>query len=69
MRREETHEKEKKVKTPQARNPADRLRSTPQQPHDPHRLPVVNIDGREYFVDERLHELRAVNNPHERLDL
>jgi len=32
----------------------------------PRRLPVTVIGGREYFVDYRLGELRAVNNPHVR---
>lgn len=32
----------------------------------PRRLPTVQIGGKEYFVDERLNELRNVNNPHDR---
>ena len=35
----------------------------------PRRLPVVISDGKEYFVDERLHEYRAVENPHDRIDM
>jgi Protein of unknown function (DUF2786) len=30
-------------------------------------LPVVIIGGKSYFSDERLHEYRAVDNPHERI--
>lgn len=30
----------------------------------PRRLPVTVIGSREYFVDYRLGELRAVDNPH-----
>jgi hypothetical protein len=37
-----------------------------QPPTLPRKLPVVTVHGREYFVDERLDELRAVNNPHDR---
>jgi hypothetical protein len=33
-------------------------------PRSPRRLPVTEIGGREYFVDFRLGELRAVDNPH-----
>jgi hypothetical protein len=38
-------------------------------PNSPRKLPVVTINGREYYVDERLRELRAVNNPHDRIRL
>jgi hypothetical protein len=31
------------------------------------RLPTITIDGREWFIDGRLKELRAVDNPHERI--
>jgi len=30
-------------------------------------LPVVVIEGRRYFRDDRLEEFRAVDNPHERI--
>jgi hypothetical protein len=28
-------------------------------------LPTVEIDGKVYFIDERLRELRNINNPHD----
>jgi len=34
----------------------------------PRRLPTVSFDGVEYFMDERLHEFRAVLNVHHRVD-
>jgi hypothetical protein len=33
----------------------------------PRRLPVVLIDGKPFFRDDRLREYRAVDNPHERV--
>jgi hypothetical protein len=30
-------------------------------------LPKVIIDGKEYYVDERLQEYRACDNPHDRI--
>lgn len=33
------------------------------------RLPIVEVDGVAFFVDERLRELRNVNDPFERLPL
>lgn len=30
-------------------------------------LPIVNIDGKHYFVDERLKEYRETSNPHNRI--
>jgi len=27
-------------------------------------LPIIRIEGIEYFIDERLQEIREVNNPH-----
>jgi hypothetical protein len=30
-------------------------------------LPVVLIEGRSYFRDDRLEEFRAVDNPHDRM--
>lgn len=35
----------------------------------PRRLPVLCLEGRGYFLDPRLRELRAVDNPHTRIDL
>jgi len=35
----------------------------------PRRLPIVQVDGREYFTDLRLRELRAADDPHTRIDL
>lgn len=32
-------------------------------------LPIVTIDGRRYYRDERLGEYRAVDNPHDRRPL
>jgi len=34
----------------------------------PRRLPIVRLDGVDYFIDERLQELRAVWNPHRRIE-
>jgi hypothetical protein len=33
------------------------------------RLPVVSFKGKRWFLDERLKELRNVENPHEWVDL
>lgn len=35
----------------------------------PRTLPIVRIDGRRYYADERLREYRAVDNPHDRLPM
>lgn len=35
----------------------------------PRRLPIVVINGRRYFVDVRLREYRAVDNPHDRIPM
>ncbi len=32
------------------------------------RLPIITIDGRQFYHDQRLGEARAVDNPHERID-
>jgi hypothetical protein len=32
----------------------------------PRQLPIIHIDGTDYFVDERLNEIRNVKNPHDR---
>lgn len=37
------------------------------EPREPRRLPVVEIDGKLYFQDDRLKEFRATDNPHERI--
>jgi|PersoiStandDraft_1058852.scaffolds.fasta_scaffold146473_2 hypothetical protein len=39
----------------------------PREPQMPRRLPVVEIDGKLYFQDDRLKEYRATDNPHERI--
>ena len=31
------------------------------------RLPIVTIDGKLYYRDDRLFEFRAVDNPHDRI--
>jgi hypothetical protein len=31
-------------------------------------LPIVEQDGKKYFLDERLRELRNINNPHDRIN-
>jgi len=33
--------------------------------NEPKKLPVVRIGSKQYFIDERLGELRNVLNPHE----
>jgi hypothetical protein len=33
------------------------------------RLPIVTINGKRYYRDDRLREYRAVDNPHDRLPL
>ena len=44
---------------------------TPEETKQPQptRLRVVVINGKRYFADERLHEYRAVENPHDRIDM
>jgi hypothetical protein len=32
-------------------------------------LPIVPLWGKRYFIDERLSELRNVENPHDRMEL
>ena len=32
------------------------------------RLPIITINGRQFYHDQRLGEARAVDNPHERID-
>lgn len=32
-------------------------------------LPIISYEGKKWFFDERLKQIRAVNNPHEWLDL
>ena len=39
----------------------------PRGPPMPRRLPIVEIDGKPYFQDDRLKEFRAVDNPHDRI--
>lgn len=31
----------------------------------PRRLPIIKYQGKRYFVDARLKEMRNVNNPHD----
>jgi hypothetical protein len=48
----------------------DRVNQSPgPEASGPRMLPVVKIDGKLYFVDQRLRELRHVQNPHERLPI
>jgi hypothetical protein len=35
----------------------------------PRQLPIVIINGKQYFADERLRECRAIDNPHDRIPL
>lgn len=38
-------------------------------PNRPNRLPTVTLDnGKTYFIDERLKQLRNTENPHEYID-
>lgn len=39
------------------------------QPRQARTLPIVVINGRRYFVDVRLREYRAVDNPHDRIPM
>lgn len=39
----------------------------PPEPRTPRRLPIVEIDGKEFFKDERLGEYRNIENPHDRI--
>ena len=41
----------------------------PRDKWGPRRLPVLHVDGRPYFVDLRLQELRATDDPFTRIDL
>lgn len=43
--------------------------STPQPSPAVRTLPIVTIKGKRYFVDERLREYRAVENPHDRIPM
>lgn len=33
------------------------------------RLPVIKYKGKEWFFDERLREIRNINNPHDFIEL
>ena len=33
------------------------------------KLPIVEVEGKKYFVDKKLGELRAVDNPHDTIAL
>jgi hypothetical protein len=41
----------------------------PTEPQLPRGLPVVVIQGKHYFADERLREYRAIDNPHDRISM
>jgi hypothetical protein len=43
--------------------------STPTHAGAARQLPIVTINGKRYYRDDRLGEYRAVNNPHDRLPL
>lgn len=47
----------------------DRETNEGTQPQQARRLPIVVINGRRYFVDVRLREYRAVDNPHDRIPI
>lgn len=32
-------------------------------------LPIINIEGRNWYIDKRLSQIRAVDNPHEYEDV
>ena len=34
----------------------------------PHQLPIISLDGTEYYVDARLRQFREVTNPHNFVD-
>jgi hypothetical protein len=40
-----------------------------EEPSQAHGLPIVVINKKRYFADERLWECRAVDNPHERIPM
>lgn len=48
-------------------HPSDEDRKPTDRPRLPRRLPIVMIDGKPYFRDDRLREYRAVDNPHDRI--
>ena len=35
----------------------------------PRKLPIINLDGEEYFLDLRLSQLRKIHEPHKFVDL
>lgn len=35
----------------------------------PRQLPIVTINGKRYFQDDRLREYRAIDNPHDRIPM
>ena len=40
-----------------------------QNQYRPHRLPTITLDnGKNYFIDERLKQLRNIENPHDYTD-
>lgn len=48
-------------------HPSNEERASTDRPRLPQRLPIVTIDGKPYFRDDRLREFRAVDNPHDRI--
>ncbi len=35
---------------------------------NPRVLPTVHLNGRDYYIDDRLKELRNIHNPHDSID-
>ena len=48
-------------------HPTDEQHESPDRPRLPRHLPIVTIDGKLCFRDDRLREFRAVDNPHDRI--
>jgi len=36
---------------------------------DVRQLPIITRNGKKYYIDERLRQLRNINNPHDYIDL
>ncbi len=39
------------------------------QPRHPRQLPIVEYEGKRWYFDERLRQIRTVENPHDYQDL
>ncbi len=39
------------------------------EPASPRQLPIVEYEGKRWFLDERLRQLRNIDNPHDYRDL